>query len=102
MANLPAEIAHLLEEIQAKDQQMQECRDLISTKDKLIQNFVRQNGGHVKNPKEDALAKNILANYDRMEILQAEKLGLSQKSAIIVCTCPRPCIISQANRVHSA
>ncbi|GAB7357496.1 hypothetical protein MBLNU459_g0030t1 [Dothideomycetes sp. NU459] len=84
VANLPAEIAHLLEEIQAKDQQMQECRDVISSKDKLIQNFVRQNGGHVKNPKEESLAKIILANYDRMEILQAEKLGLSQKSAIIV------------------
>ncbi|KAI4743763.1 hypothetical protein E4T50_05798 [Aureobasidium sp. EXF-12298] len=80
VANLPAEIAHLLEEIQAKDQHIQEFRDVINTRDKSIQNFVRAQGGHVKNPKEEGLTKVIMANFDRIEILQAEKLGLSEKA----------------------
>ncbi|KAG9809161.1 hypothetical protein KCU77_g20745, partial [Aureobasidium melanogenum] len=80
VANLPAEIAHLLEEIQAKDQHIQELREVINTRDKSIQNFVRAQGGHVKNPKEEGLTKVIMANFDRIEILQAEKLGLSEKA----------------------
>ncbi|CAD0084965.1 unnamed protein product [Aureobasidium vineae] len=80
VANLPAEIAHLLEEIQAKDQHIQDLREVINSRDKQIQNFVRAQGGHVKNPKEDGLTKVIMANFDRIEILQAEKLGLSEKA----------------------
>jgi len=81
---LPAEIAHLLEEIQAKDQHIQDLRDVINTRDRSIQNFVRAQGGHVKNPKEDGLTKVIMANFDRIEILQAEKLGLSEKAMRLV------------------
>jgi inhibitor of growth protein 3 len=84
VANLPAEIAHLLEEIQAKDQHIQDLRDVINTRDRSIQNFVRAQGGHVKNPKEDGLTKVIMANFDRIEILQAEKLGLSEKAMRLV------------------
>ncbi|KAL1297597.1 hypothetical protein AAFC00_006159 [Neodothiora populina] len=84
VANLPAEITHLLEEVSAKDQQIDELRTLIASRDKSIQNFVRQNGGHVKNPKEDSLTKGILASYDRVEILQAEKLALSEKAMIVL------------------
>ena len=84
MANLPAEIAHLLEEIQAKDQQIMQCRDAITSRDNALQKHVRQMGSHVKHPKEDAFSKTILTNYDRIEILQAEKLGLSEKAMIIV------------------
>jgi hypothetical protein len=83
---LPAEIAHLLEEIQAKDQHIQDLRDVINTRDRSIQNFVRAQGGHVKNPKEDGLTKVIMANFDRIEILQAEKLGLSEKALRLVFT----------------
>lgn len=86
VANLPAEIAHLLEEIQAKDQHIQDLRDVINSRDKSIQNFVRAQGGHVKNPKEDGLSKVIMANFDRIEILQAEKLGLSEKALRLVCS----------------
>jgi hypothetical protein len=81
---LPAEIAHLLEEIQAKDQHIQDLRDVINTRDRSIQNFVGAQGGHVKNPKEEGLTKVIMANFDRIEILQAEKLGLSEKAMRLV------------------
>ncbi|CAD0051780.1 unnamed protein product [Aureobasidium pullulans] len=63
-----------------KDQHIQDLRDVINSRDKSIQNFVRAQGGHVKNPKEDGLSKVIMANFDRIEILQAEKLGLSEKA----------------------
>lgn len=84
VANLPAEITHLLEEVTAKDQQIEDLRNLISSRDRSIQNFIRANGGHVKNPKEDSLAKGILAAYDKVEILQAEKLALSEKAMIVL------------------
>lgn len=38
----------------------------------------------MKNPKEEGLAKVILTNYDRIEILQAEKVALSEKAMIVV------------------
>lgn len=90
VSNLPAEIAHLLEEIQAKDQVIQDLRDVINSRDKSIQNFVRAQGGHVKNPKEEGLSKAIMANFDRIEILQAEKLGLSEKALRLVSICQQP------------
>lgn len=81
---MPAEIAHLLEEIQAKDSQILVCRDAITSRDNALQKHVRTSGSHVKHPKEDAFTKTILGNFDRIEILQAEKLGLSEKAMIIV------------------
>lgn len=84
VANLPAEIAHLLEEIQAKDGQLMQCRDAITSRDSHLQRHVKQNGSHVKHPKEDAFSKAIMTSFDRMEQLQAEKLSLSEKAMILV------------------
>ena len=42
------------------------------------------NGGHVKNPKEESFYGTIRQNYDKAEILQAEKIGLSEKAVILV------------------
>lgn len=84
VANLPAEIAHLLEEIQAKDRTIQECRNTIHTRDNSIQKFIKANGSHIPNPKEEAYSRTVLANYDRAQIVQEEKVGLSEKAAIIV------------------
>ncbi|KAK5002089.1 hypothetical protein LTR28_011847, partial [Elasticomyces elasticus] len=84
VANLPAEIAHLLEEIQAKDQQIHQCRDTIAQRDNALQKWVRANGANVRNPKEEAFSKTILANMDRAEILQAEKVALSEKAMIVL------------------
>lgn len=39
----------------------------------------------MKNPKEDGFAKGITANYDGIEVLQAEKVALSEKAMIVVC-----------------
>lgn len=84
MANTPAEITHLLEEIQAKDLQISAFRDEINKRDAALQKWVRVNGGHVHNPKEDAFSRTINDCYDKCEILQAEKCGLSEKAMIVL------------------
>lgn len=84
VANLPAEIAHLLEEIQAKDRVVQECRNLIATRDISIQKFLKLNGAGQPNPKEEGYCKNVMANFDKAQIVQEEKVGLSEKAALLL------------------
>ena len=84
VANTPAEITHLLEEIAAKDAQIHAFRDEILKRENQIQKWVRVNGGHVLNPKEEAFTKTINDCYDKCEILQAEKCGLSEKALIVL------------------
>lgn len=84
VANLPAEIAHLLEEIKAKDELIAQCRDNINSRDNTLQRHIKAAGSHVKHPKEDAFVKLIHENFDRMEGLQKEKITLSQKAMIVL------------------
>ena len=84
VANLPAEIAHLLEEIQAKDRVVQECRSAVNTRDNSIQKFLKANGCSQANPKEEAYVKNAMANFDKARIIQDEKVSLSEKAATLV------------------
>ncbi|EMC99819.1 hypothetical protein BAUCODRAFT_119391 [Baudoinia panamericana UAMH 10762] len=84
VANTPAEITHLLEEIQAKDLQIAAFKDEIAKRDAQLQKWVRVNGGHVLNPKEEAFSRTINDCYDKCEILQAEKCGLSEKALIVL------------------
>lgn len=84
VANLPAEIAHLLEEIQAKDRVVQECRNVIATRDSSIQKFLKLNGASQPNPKEEGYCKNVTANFDKAQIVQEEKVGLSEKAALLL------------------
>ncbi|OQO14284.1 hypothetical protein B0A48_01160 [Cryoendolithus antarcticus] len=84
VANTPAEVTHLLEEIQSKDAQILAYKDEIAKRDAALQKWVRINGGHVQNPKEEAFSKTINDCFDKCEILQAEKLGLSEKALIVL------------------
>ncbi|KAH9221481.1 inhibitor of growth proteins N-terminal histone-binding-domain-containing protein [Leptodontidium sp. 2 PMI_412] len=79
-ANLPHEIQHFQEEIEHKDRQLAECQAIITKHDNQIQKWIRQNGSHTTNPKEEQLSKIILANFDRAELLTSEKVALSLKS----------------------
>lgn len=90
VANLPAEIAHLLEEIQAKDRVIQECRNVIATRDSSIQKFLKLSGAGQPNPKEEGYCKNVMANFDKAQIIQEEKVGLSEKAASLVIL---PCLL---------
>lgn len=84
VANLPAEIAHLLEEIQAKDRIVQECRSNINSRDGCLQKFLKANGAGKSNPKEEAYAKSISASFDKAQAVQEEKVALSDKAAHLV------------------
>jgi inhibitor of growth protein 3 len=86
VANLPAEISHLFEEIQAKELKIQECRKVIEQRDNSIQKNVKINGGLVPHPKEVQYTKTILENYDRAEALQEEKIQLTKRAEILVGT----------------
>ena len=86
VANVPAEISHLLEEIQAKDQVIGECRATIAQRDNSLQKFVKANGfGHVKHPKEDLWTKQVASAFEKAQGLQEEKVGLANKAAFLVC-----------------
>ena len=84
VANLPAEIQHHLEEIQAKDQVVQECRNTINSHDRSLQKFIKMNGSNVKNPKEEPYGKIILQNYKQAKTIQEEKVALAEKAAMLV------------------
>ena len=84
VANLPAEVVHLLEEIEAKDKIAHEARTIISSRDKSIQNFGKQNGFSQENPKEESYSKQVLSSFDKVQALQEEKVSLSDKARILV------------------
>ncbi|KAJ5979853.1 Zinc finger PHD-type [Penicillium waksmanii] len=65
VANLPLEINHLMEEIQAKDKVMQDCRATINSRDGSIQKFIKLNGSLAPNPKEEQYSKSVLQSLDK-------------------------------------
>lgn len=84
VANLPAEITHLYEEMEAKEDLIQEKRKTINNLDGSIQKFVKLHGSLVQNPKEEQWSKQVLDLYDQCKVLQAEKLGLAEKAVQLV------------------
>jgi inhibitor of growth protein 3 len=84
VANLPAEIAFMQDEIEEKDKQMNECLTIIKRHDDSIQKWIRINGSHTPNPKEESLSRIILENYDKAQILQEEKVALALKAQQIL------------------
>lgn len=84
VANLPLEINHLMEEIQAKDKIMQDCRATINSRDGSIQKFIKLNGSLAPNPKEEQYGKAVLQNLDKCSSLQDEKIQLSEKACVLL------------------
>jgi len=84
VANLPAEIAFMQEEIAEKDKLLQECIAVIQKNDTAIQKWIRINGSHVPNPREESLSRTILENYDKAQLLQEEKVALAQKTQQVI------------------
>ena len=84
VANLPGEIVHLLEEIEAKDQAQQKYRRDNASRDAKIEKFIKLNGLRKVNPDEEAHLAAIRANFDAMETLQDEKIALSEKACLLV------------------
>jgi inhibitor of growth protein 3 len=84
VANLPAEIAFLLEEIEAKDKNIQELRASIHAKDSNMQKFLKANGAGQSYPKEEQYCNSIRSNFDEAKRQQDQKVDLSEKAAKLV------------------
>ena len=83
-ANLPAEICHMMEEIQAKDREMQKYHSAITAKDGSLQKYLKLNGSLNAHPKEREYSETILKNYDLCQELQNHKISLSDKACMLL------------------
>ncbi|KAL2207173.1 hypothetical protein CC79DRAFT_1341907 [Sarocladium strictum] len=77
--NLPEEIRFVQDEIADKDRQYNECIRLIEDRDAKIQKWIKTNGSHEPNPKEDALRAQIRDSYAKADQLSQDKITLTQK-----------------------
>lgn len=82
--NLPEEIRFVHEEIAEKDRQFNECVRIIDDRDAKIQKWIKTNGSHEPNPKEDTLRAQIRDNFARADEVQKEKIALTQKLSHIM------------------
>ena len=83
-ANLPAEIAHLYEEMEAKDRLIHECSTSNGQRDGSLQKFIKQHGSLVKNPKEESYDKTIMENHENIIKLREEKFKLAARAYELV------------------
>lgn len=82
-ANLPAEISHMMEEIQAKDTEMEKHRLIINNKDANLQKNVKVNGVLHAHPKEAEYLEQVTKSYDALTRLQEEKVRLADRAMTI-------------------
>lgn len=83
-ANLPAEINHMMEEIQAKDKDLHKYLSVINQKDNNIQKHLKVNGVLAPHPKENEYAELVKKNYDLCAQLQDQKVALSERACNIL------------------
>ena len=84
VANLPAEIQHLLEEVQAKDEIIGEHRKSIHQRDKELQAFVKKNGSAARHQKDDQYFEEVEDHFKQAQALQDDKCALANKAAILL------------------
>ena len=84
VANLPAEISHMMEEIQAKEKEMQLYLSSINSKDAAIQKQIKLQGSMVPHPKEKEFSESILKNYDVCQEFQEQKIAMSDKACLLL------------------
>ncbi len=77
--NLPEEIRFMQDEIADKDRQYNECVRMIEDRDAKIQKWIKTNGSHEPNPREDLLRSQIRENYAKADRLAQEKIDMARK-----------------------
>lgn len=80
--NFPEEIRFMQDEIADKDRQYNECVRTIEDRDAKIQKWIKTNGSHEPNPKEDNLRAQIRENYAKADRLAQEKIEMARKLQI--------------------
>lgn len=84
VANLPAEISHMMEEIQAKEKEMQQHLSSLNAKDAAIQKQIKLQGSMVPHAKEKEFSESILKSYDVVQELQEQKIAMSDKASLLL------------------
>ncbi|KAG5365393.1 Chromatin modification-related protein [Yarrowia sp. C11] len=84
LANLPSEVAHILEEVRDKDLKFYETRKRIQQRDNQIHKFIRANGSLADNPKEQAAYPKIRQDFQAAMELQDEKCTLAAQALALV------------------
>lgn len=77
--NLPEELRFIQDEILDKDRAYNDCVKTIEDCDLKIQRWIRANGSHHPNPRENQLRETIRANFTKADQLAAEKIHLAEK-----------------------
>lgn len=77
--NIPEEIRFINAEIGEKDKEVNTCLRAIEANDAKIQRWIKTNGSHAPNPREENLRNQIRENYIKAERFSDEKLALSQR-----------------------
>lgn len=84
VSNLPEEIKFIQDEITEKDRQLAEHIRTVEDRDARIQKWIKANGSHAPNPREDGYRATIRENYAKAEILANEKIALTQRLQAIL------------------
>lgn len=84
VSNLPEEIRFIQDEVTDKDRQVAECLRIIEDRDKSIQKWIKANGSHAPNPREDGCRQAIRDNFAKAEQLSNEKIALTQRLQAIM------------------
>lgn len=84
VSNFPEEIKFIQDEIADKDRQVADCIKLIEERDGRIQKWIKANGSHELNPREDSYRQTIRENYDKADQLSVEKIALTQRLSHIM------------------
>jgi inhibitor of growth protein 3 len=84
VSNLPEEIRFIQDEIADKDRQYAECVRIIEERDARIQKWIKANGSHEPNPREEGYRQTIRENFAQADALAADKIALTQKLLAIM------------------
>lgn len=84
VSNLPEEIRFIQDEVTDKDRQVAECLKIIDDRDGRIQKWIKANGSHAPNPREDGYRQAIRDNFAKAEQLSNEKIALTQRLQTIM------------------
>lgn len=81
-----------MEEIQAKDKLIQDCRNEIDGRDNSLQKHIKEHGSLQKHPKEEAYSRVIRDQYDKAIRLQQDKQKLADRAMYLVCSSHAPIV----------
>lgn len=84
VANLPAEISHIYEEITHKDSLLRTSLETARSRDASLQKHIRLHTSLEPHPKEAVYTEQVRRNLARVRELQDEKIALAQKALELV------------------